>query len=648
MKQPNPSYAKFQPVGHHAVQITGQFWKSKIDGNRDVSLPYQYQQLATSGVLDNFKRVLGQTGGEFAGPFWMDSDAYKWLEAASFTLATHPDPGLEKCVNETIALIAASQQPDGYLNTYFQLVEPEKKFTNLGMCHELYCAGHLIQAAVAHYKATGGRTLLDVACRLADHIDTVFGPGKLEAADGHEEIETALVDLYRVKAEPRYLNLALFFIMQRGKSGSRFRWELNHFDEIAGKAGWPGQLNRQFFGTYDDYDGRYAQDHLPVLEQSEVVGHAVRAMYLYCAMADLAAETGDPALLASMERLWENVTNRRMYITGSIGPSDRNEGFTHDYDLPNDSAYAETCAAVGMIMWNHRLLQLTGEGRFGDIMERVLYNGFLAGVSLDCRTFFYINPLQSHGDHHRQGWFQCACCPPNVARLLASLGGYIYSETPDGIAVHLYIQSVAKVNLPSGDTMAIIQETDYPWNGKAQFRLELEKTNEFTVFLRIPSWCHDYQVNVNNETVAVPVENGYAILKRNWFHGDQITLAMEMPVECIKAHPAVWQNTGRVALQRGPLVYCLEETDHSWPVTQIMLAPEAEFRTRFDSEFLGGITVIETKGLVAATDGWEKSLYRAVNGSQSFIEILIKAVPYYAWDNREPGTMAVWIPKLCD
>lgn len=432
MKAKPSAYQIFKAIPFNKVIIDDRFWKPRIDNNQYISLPYQFEQLNSSGVLDNFKRVIGRLGGEYVGPFWMDSDAYKWLEAASYTLATNPDPRIQKWVDEVITLVKDTQEPDGYLNTYFQLVEPNKKFTNLGICHELYCAGHLIQAAVAHYKATGQKTLLNIARRQADCIDANFGVGKLEGMPGHEEIEMALVDLYRVTGEERYLNLSRFFIDQRGKSNSRFRFELAHLDEIAGKPGIPGQLNQKFYGTYESYDGSYAQDHLPVREQDVVVGHAVRAMYLYCGMADLAAETGDEGLLKAMERLWKNVTTRRMYITGGIGPTKENEGFTRDFDLPNDTAYAETCAAVGMIMWNHRLLQLKGESRYADIMEQVLYNGFLAGVSLNGCKFFYDNPLQSDGTHHRQNWFWCACCPPNMLRILASLGGYIYSQTTDG------------------------------------------------------------------------------------------------------------------------------------------------------------------------------------------------------------------------
>lgn len=630
----------FQVIPLKAVQIDDQFWNPRIDGNRQISLPYQYEQLKASGVLDNFLRVSGKAKGNYAGPYWMDSDAYKWLEAACYSLTTHPDSQLEAKVDEVIAVISGAQEEDGYLNTYFQWVEPEKKWTNFGIGHELYCAGHLIQAAIAHINATGKRSLLEVALRFADHIDAVFGPGKLEGLPGHEEIEMALIDLFRFTGQTRYLNLAQYFIDQRGNSKHRFRWELGHLDEIGGGT---LKLNQQFYGTYENYDGRYSQDHLPVRQQSEVVGHAVRAMYLYCGVTDLVAETGEQALTETMERLWENVTCQRMYLTGGIGPSNRNEGFTSDYDLPNDTAYAETCAAVGMIMWNHRLLQLKGEGRFADIMERVLYNGFLAGVSLDSRRFFYVNPLQSSGEHHRQGWFECACCPPNVARLLASLGSYIYSKSPNGLAVHLYIQGSVETVLSNGVLVNLRQVTNYPWEGKVQIKLLSENPSRFSLWLRIPGWRRNYQIRINDEIINVPVENGYAILNRLWLPGDIVNLEFEMPVERIKAHPGVWQNSGRVALQRGPLVYCLEEVDHSISVTQIMLPKEIELKSSFAPDLLGGVTVIEGEGLINELNVWQNSLYQAANFDESLIKIPIRAIPYYAWDNREPGTMSVWL-----
>lgn len=642
MRQQHGSNLLFQNIPLKAVRIDDGFWQPRIDNNRRVSLPYQYEQLKASGVLDNFLRVAGKADGEFAGPYWMDTDAYKWLEAACYSLTTHPDPQLEVKIAEVISIIADAQEEDGYLNTYFQWVEPEKKWTNLGMGHELYCAGHLIQAAVAHANATGKTSLLEIARRFADHIDRVFGPVKRQGLPGHEVIEMALVELYRLTGEARYLRLAQYFIDQRGNPDHRFQWELGHLDEIGGG---PIKLNEQFYGTFENYDGRYAQDHQPIREQSEVVGHAVRAMYFYCGVADLVLETGEAALAEAMERLWANVTNRRMYITGGIGPSNRNEGFTRDYDLPNDTAYNETCATVGMIMWNHRMLQLKGESRFVDIIERVLYNGFLAGVSLDSRRFFYVNPLLSTGEHHRQGWFECACCPPNVARLLASLGGYIYSKTLDGCAVHLYIQGSAEIPLAHGDSVILSQETRYPWDGKIRLRLDLDHPTEFSLRLRIPGWSDRYRLTVNDQPTEASLDHGYVCINRLWSSGDQVDLDLEMPVAFIKAHPAVWQNAGRVALQRGPLVYCLEEVDQPLPVTQAAIPADAEFKPRFDPDLLGGVTVLEGEGLAYRLGEGENALYRTAELMEPLMRIPVKAIPYFAWDNRESGTMAVWITE---
>lgn len=633
------SFQRFTIISHQAVQIDDQFWKPKIEANRKISLLYQYEQLKTSGVLDNFLWVAEGIRGQHRGPYWMDSDAYKWLEAASYSLVTFPDPKLQACVDEVISIIAAAQEKDGYLNTYFQLMELDKRWTNLGMCHELYCAGHLIQAAVANVHLHAEHSLLDIACRFVDHIDNTFGPGKETALPGHEEIETALVDLYRYTDEKRYLKLAIYFINQRGQKDSRLRQELKHLDGIGGG---PLKLNTQFYGTYENYDGRYSQDHLPVREQTEVVGHAVRAMYLYCGMADVVTETGDSGLMDALENLWVNVTRRRMYITGGIGPAKSNEGFTHDYDLPNETAYAETCAAVGMIMWNHRLLQLKGEGRFADIMERVLYNGFLAGISMDSQKFFYVNPLRSAGEHHRQGWFECACCPPNMARLFASMGNYIYSKCDDGLAVHLYIQSKVQIELASGNTLQLRQKTKYPWEGIISFQIQVSDPEDFTLYLRIPEWCRQYTIKVNQNTQKAKAESGYIRIRRNWQTGDQVKLELDMPVERIEANPAVWEDVGRVALQRGPVVYCLENTDHSVDVQKIHLSRNSQLKVSFISDLLGGVSVIEGEATVLNGGNWQDTLYRR-QGNNTYETVQLKAIPYYAWDNRYPGAMTVWI-----
>ncbi|HEV2662828.1 MAG TPA: beta-L-arabinofuranosidase domain-containing protein, partial [Ktedonobacteraceae bacterium] len=422
------------PVSWKNVTIDDQFWSPHLRVNREQSLPHIYQFCAETGRIDAL-RLNWKPGVEPVPHIFWDSDVAKWLEAASYSLATHPDPALEARVDELVGLLVAAQQPDGYLNSYFTAVEPEKRWTNLRDWHELYCAGHLIEAAVAHFQATGKRVLLDALCRYADYIASVFGPeeGKKRGYPGHEEIELALVKLYRVTGEERYLRLSEYFINERGR-------QPHYYDAEARQRGEDPAA--YYHKTYE-----YNQSHLPIREQSQVVGHAVRAMYFYSAVVDIAGELHDQSLFDADQRLWQQLCSKRMYITGGLGPSAHNEGFTTDYDLPNENAYAETCAAIAFVFWNHRLLQLDCNARYADMLERALYNGVLSGVSLDGRKFFYVNPLASSGGHHRQEWYSVSCCPPNVARLFASLGQYIYAANANELAVHLYIQSTARVTL---------------------------------------------------------------------------------------------------------------------------------------------------------------------------------------------------------
>ncbi|HOS42079.1 MAG TPA: glycoside hydrolase family 127 protein, partial [Armatimonadota bacterium] len=557
--------------------------------------------------------------------FW-DSDVAKWIEAAAYSLATHPDPALDALLDATIARIASAQQPDGYLNPHFTVVEPDKRWTNLRDLHELYCAGHLIEAAAAHFQATGKRALLDVMRRYADYIERVFGtgPGQMRGYCGHEEIELALVKLARATGEARYLALAQYFVDERGR-------QPYYFDAEAQARGENPATS--YMGRYE-----YCQAHLPVREQREVVGHAVRAMYLYAAMADLAGETGDAALLAACEALWADLTLKKLYLTGGIGPSRHNEGFTGHYDLPNETAYAETCAAIGLVFWAHRMLQLDCDGRYADVMERALYNGALSGVSLDGTTFFYENPLASTGARHRQDWFGCACCPPNVARLLASLGGYIYGEREDALAVHLYVQSRVETGLA-----ALRVETRYPWDGAVRITVD-PRAARFTLRLRVPGWCREYRLAVNGAPLEAPVERGYLCLARDWAAGDTVTLELAMPVERLEAHPTVQADVGRVALQRGPLVYCLEAVDHEVDVRHIVLPEDAALTPRFDQALLGGVTVLEGRAAALDETAWAGTLYRPVQDPVCRPTPL-RAIPYYAWDNREPGAMTVWVRR---
>lgn len=635
------AFRAFTPVPFTAVAIDDPFWSRRLEVNREVTIPTEYDQLKQTGRIDAF-RLDWKPGKEPKPHVFWDSDVAKWIEAASYSLATHPDPELDALLDEVIALIASAQQPDGYLNVYFTIVEPDAKFSDLRDAHELYCAGHLMEAAVAHYQATGKRTLLDPLCRYADHIGRVFGrgPGQKPGYCGHEEIELALMKLYHATGELRYLELSQYFVDERGARPHFFDIETMELRK---------QGKKHFFARHLEtgehkFDYRYNQSHLPVREQTEVGGHAVRAMYLFSAMADLAGELGDSTLLAACERLWENLCLRRMYITGGIGNARSNEGFTFDYDLPNETAYAETCAAVGLVFWNHRLLQLTCDGRYADGMERALYNGVISGISLDGRSFFYENPLASLGNHHRQPWFDCACCPPNVARLLASLGGYMYAVSEEDLAVHLYISGQARINW-RGQQMRIEQQTRYPWDGQVTLRLGLERPETFGLKLHIPGWCRAAKVRVNGQAAGQDglVERGYLRLLREWQPGDVVELELAMPVERVYANPNVRQNTGRVALQRGPVVYCLEAVDHQAPLNHVVIPRGAEFTVRFEPNLLDGVSVITGTGCAADEEDWQGELYRTRPPEQR--ETLVTAIPYFAWDNRSPGAMQVWIPE---
>ena len=624
--------AVLRPVPFTQVTIADEFWAPRLETNRSATLPIEYEQCRATGRLEAFK-LNWQPGQEPVPHIFWDSDVAKWIEAASYSLTTHPDARLAALLDEVAALVASAQQPDGYLNTHYTVVEPGRRWTNLRDRHELYCAGHLIEAAVAHFQATGQRTLLDVACRYADHIGTVFGPepGQKRGYPGHEEIELALVKLYRSTGQRRYLGLSQYFVDERGR-------QPYYYDLEARARG--DDPSAYWAKTY-----AYLQAHQPVREQERVVGHAVRAMYLYSAMADLAAETGDVNLLQACRRLWQHLVTRNLYLTGGIGPSSQNEGFTGDYDLPNDSAYAETCAAVGLVFWSHRLLQLTGEGGYADVMERALYNGALSGVSLDGTRFFYVNPLASRGQHHRQPWYDCACCPPNIARLLASLGQYIYSTAADTVAVHLYVQGRAQLEV-AGQALVVRQTTRYPWEGQVDLTLQLAAPADFTLKLRLPGWCRGARLAVNGvpEASEPLLERGYIAIRRQWQPGDRVRLELDMPVERVYAHPEVGQDVGAVALQRGPLVYCLEQADQAEPLRRLRLPAGTPLASHFEPGLLGGVVVITGSALTADEAGWDGQLYRAQAPSPRSCDIT--AIPYYVWDNRAAGAMQVWLPEV--
>lgn len=616
-----PALLKLQAVPFTQVQIIDRFWSPRRDTNRLASIPINLEMLKQSGNFENFALAAAGKKEGFRGPVFMDSDVYKALEAAAFSLATHPDPALSKRLDEIIALIASAQEPSGYVNTHFQVKEPAKKWTNLRDWHELYCAGHMIEAAVAHYQATGQRNFLQVATRCADHIDSLFGaaPGKRMGYPGHPEIELALVKLSRATGEHRYFELARFFVENRGR---KFFAEEHHT-------------------PLDRYQGDYWQDDVPICDHRQIKGHAVRACYLMSGATDVAAETGNAALLRMLQRVWRNTTLKRMYLTGGIGPSAHNEGFTEDYDLPNLTAYQETCASIALAQWNHRLALLYGDAQYADVYERSLYNGVLAGVSLDGTRFFYVNPLASEGHHHRSPWFGCACCPPNVARTLASLGGYAYAVSDRALWVNLYIQGTAKANV-GGQDVTLQVTTDYPWDGQVVLKPQLAQRATFELRLRVPGWCDGATVAVNRKKIAEPViERGYLVLAREWKAGDIVALDLPMPVRRIASHPKAGDNLGRTALQRGPLVYCLEAVDQREPLSSLYLPLEAELKPVREPALLGGVVTLQGSAAVAGDMAWMNVLYQPAPASR---RVPITAIPYYAWDNRKAGAMQVWLP----
>ncbi len=616
-------HARLRPVPANAVTLSDTFWEPRRKINRTVTLPSQYRHLEETGRLDNFRRASGKkTGIPFQGIYFNDSDVYKWLEAAAWTLATHDDPALAAMVDAVVTEIEVAQQADGYLNTYYMLERAEQRWSNLRDMHELYCAGHFLQAAVAHHRATGDDRLLNVACRLADCICAVFGPeeaGKRAQSDGHEEIEMALVELYRVTGDAKYLRQAQFFIDVRGRGA------------ISGSS--------------------YHQDHKPFRELDEMIGHAVRMVYLDCGAADVCLETGEAALKAAMDRQWDNMIRRRIYVTGGLGARYEGEAFGKDYELPNERAYTETCAAIGSVMWNHRMLAIASEARYADLIEHTLYNAVLPGLSLDGQAYFYQNPLRDDGKHRRQPWFGCACCPPNVARLLASLPGYFYSVDDRGIYAHLYAEGTAQITLPEGRTVGLTQHTRYPWEGDV--RLTVEGEGVFSLFLRIPAWCGEGSaaaaLEVAGEPSGVTLTPGtYAEVRRAWTPGDTIHLRLPMPVRRIECHPCVAENAGHVALQRGPIVYCVEQADNlGVDVHDLALPADAELRPEWRADLLGGVVTLRGTAQTAPPDtAWEGRLYRTV-GAPAFStpgnSVSLTAIPYYAWANRESGPMQVWI-----
>ena len=614
------------PVAFTGVTFDDRFWLPRLTTNREVTIPYDFRKCEETGRIDNFAKAAGLMAGPHEGIFFNDSDVFKVVEGAAYSLSLHPDSELDAYLDDLIAKIAGAQEDDGYLYTARTIdpsaMDPERegltRWSNLKVNHELYNVGHLYEAAVAHHQATGKRTLLEVAIRNAELIDSVFGPGKIRDVPGHEEIEIGLAKLYRVTGERRYLALAKFFLDQRGQ---------------------PDRGNLQ--ANYDNPGS--TQDHLPVTEQREAVGHAVRAGYLYSGMADVAALTGDQAYIDALDVLWTNVVARRMYLTGGIGARHHGEAFGDDYELPNAEAYAETCAAVANALWNHRMFLLHGDAKYLDVLERTLYNGFLSGISLQGDTFFYANPLSSDGEWPfnvrtgavRYPWFECSCCPTNVARLLPSLPGYAYAHRDGDLYVNLYVAGTATVVTSAGG-VTLTQDTDYPWSGAVKLTVDPPAESAFTIRLRIPGWARGEPVpsdlyrhldasgaapslQVNGAPADLELDRGFAVVRRHWRPGDVVELDLPMPVRRVVSHEGVAGNRGRVAVERGPLVYCAEGADNGGTALELTLPDAAVLTAEHDAGLLGGVTTIRA-------------------GS-------ITLIPYYAWSHRGAGEMTVWLQR---
>jgi len=587
-----------------------------MDQNAAVTLPTQMQKLRESGVLDNFRRVYGESDAQFQGMFFADSDLYKWLEAASWALQSQELPTIEKMISDAIAIIEPAQEDDGYLNTYYQNERAAERWTDIGRMHELYCAGHLFQAAVAHHRATGSGRLLGIARRYADHICRAFGPGAKQGHPGHPEVEMALIELYRETGERRYLDTAGFFI-----------------------------------------------DHVGGQSMREILGHAVRALYFCSGMTDYYVETGDKAYLRALESQWKSMTETKMYVTGAVGGRVLGESFGREFELPNENAYAETCAAIASAMWNWRMLALDGDARFADLVELTLYNSILSGISLDGTKYFYVNPHASNGrptgdpwyPHMRRGvptreeWFPCACCPPNIARTLAALPGYFYSTSEEGVWIHLYDRSTLDWHLPDGPGFGLSQRTDYPWDGRIEIDLVSETQKEFSLYLRIPEWCQEASVLIDGRPVPDVAQPGsYYEIKRGWHPGGKVLLDLAMPSVLMVSNPMAAESRCSVAARRGPIIYCFEGVDNpEVPVREARLEADADnavgsLNPEFCPDLLGGVMVLSGEGRMPLED-WG-ALYRPL-GARSIRTkpVVLKAIPYYAWDNRGPSAMTVWL-----
>lgn len=627
------------------INITDAFWKRYTDLVEDVIIPYQWDIMndnipgvESSHCLENFKIAAGLKKGQFYGAVFQDTDVAKWLEAVGYSLAEKKNEKLEKLADDAIDVIVQAQQKDGYLDTYFIIKEPEQRWRNLCEGHELYSAGHMIEAAIAYYEGTGKRKLLDSMIRLADLICRTFGPeeGQNHGYPGHQEIELALVRLYRVTQDKKYLKQAKYFLDIRGVGENYFLVERK-------------QKNfKRIFPELEDYDPAYSQSHEPVRKQKTAEGHAVRAVYMYSAMADVAEEYQDKELMEACENLWENITQKRMYITGGIGSSGFLERFTTDYDLQNDSNYSETCASIGMALFSLRMANITRDSRYAEVMEQELYNNILAGIAQDGKSFFYVNPLEikprqcmphtsrAHVKARRQKWFGVACCPPNIARTLASLGQYIYGVDGADIYTHLYIGNQTDIPV-NNDVVQIRIDSMFPWNGNIKVKVQGVK-EKIKLHFRIPSYSENFQLYCNGEEQELKVNNGYAYVEI--CENSRIDIQFDMPVAFLHANYKVSEDVGKVAIKRGPIVYCLEEIDNG-PDLQCIYLSSKEAHVRKSRSFPECFEIeLQGRRLISKSEG----LYSS--DGLSYSDVNIQAIPYAYWNNRREGEMLVWIHEI--
>jgi hypothetical protein len=634
-------YAQLHTLEFRNISLNEGFWTKKINVNRKISLRFGFEMLQKAGNFDNLRIAAHLIAGNYRGYVFQDSDIYKWLEAVAWEMGKEPDKVLSSMADQAIALIAAVQRPDGYINSYVQTRESPRPWLDLDNGHELYCAGHLFQAAVAFERALGDHRLLKIACGFADHICSVFGPDKRHGTCGHPEVEMALVELFRVTGESRYLDMAKFFIDQRGQNVMK---------------------------GHRSYGPEYHQDHIPVRQVVEAAGHAVRQLYLASGVTDLFLETGEQALLDAMLRLSKDIVETKLYITGGLGARFDGEAFGDPYELPTDQCYCETCAAIASLMWNWRMLLASGESRYADQMEKALYNNILAGPALDGQHYFYINPLMLREAKYlrlstdlppsevfipdqRPEWHDCACCPPNVMRLFSSFSHYLATQDEKGIQIHHFASADIECDLTQGPRIKLNIITGYPWQGNIKLRVMETGSSPWILSIRIPEWSQSPSLSVNGEIAGdLRQEKGYLVIEREWQAEDVIELELGMEAMFVVSNPRIDATRGCLAIQRGPIVYCLEDKDQEikGQLLDVEIDKNQPLSTRWDSDLLGGVMVVEANGQFIDSELWHGHLYQPTASPILVIhshQTRLVAIPYYAWGNRGIGGMRVWIPK---